>query len=522
MIQLGAKLLLFGTTASFAAGLLAAPQYVSSVIEPEEEIAGHSRGDLNGDGLGDLLLGAWTPGRGRELLIYLQQDDGRFPGKPSQRIDIKKDIIAYGLADIRPEAGEELIFLTRNGAYSYSSRKEGYAGNLEKLFNWELLATVPEKTVLPFLGRLEDYTGDGEVDLLLPGRERYGLFSGKDGGGFGEVALLPKPHWDAGQTSGNEVNFNISEENGLTFVVRRNTPFDGLFPEPPPPSPDQSGWDRFGLGDSILEVEQWLPAVRPARLNNDPLADFVFLDQSGASPGKTILRFNAIYQSADGVNSREPDWQGELGPSGEISLGDVNGDGLDDLFALESRGSDEYSLVFFLNRNGRFDFSEADQAMRFSGYEVEAALHDLNGDGRPELIVSYYSLAAVDALRDGSMLRTTLVYGGDDDGGIFTRRPTAKLEEKFSASSVRGLTERMHFSADLTGDARHEALGLDDQGALVARRIDDRLQIDSEVLWRFVPLHLIQAVVPETFNQDSSTDFILEHQNGVTVLVSRS
>lgn len=525
--------LAFCTAVCFSSAPTAAPRYVSSVIEPEADIYNFNRGDLNGDGLGDLLLATWSEQRGRELLVYLQEAGGQFPGKPSQRIDIKKDIIAYGLADLRQEAGEELLFFTRSGVYSYSSRKESYADNLRKLFDWELLVTVPQKKSLPFVGRLQDYNLDGHEDLLLPGQERYGLFYGGNKAGFRDPALFPEPHRDPRQNAGNNVGFNISQETGLTFTVDRASVFDGLFSEPSSDNPDQSGWDRFGLGGSILDVESWLASVHPARMNGDELADFVFLDHSEDNPGQEVLRFNVLYQTPQGVNSSEPDWRQQLGPSDYIAVNDVNGDGLDDVVAVESKGSDEYSLVFFLNRNGKFNFSKVDQAMRFSGYEVEAELHDLNGDNSPELIVSYYGLAAVDALRSGSMLRTTLIYSGmplndiagtesPGDALIFARRPSEKMEDKFSASSVKGLTERLHFSADLNGDGRKEVVGLDDKGALVARSISNDLQIDDEPLWRFVPLHLIQSVVPEILNGDGSTDFLIQHQNAVTLLVSRS
>lgn len=529
MKQSWTKVILCGTTTFFSASLLAAPQYLSSVIEPSEEIRDQRFVELNGDGLQDLLLSVWSEARGRELLLYLQTENGQFSGKPSQRIEIKKDIIGYGLADLREEPGEELIFVTRSAAYSYSTRKDGYTGNLSKLLDWDLLATVPERQSIAFIGRLEDYNNDGHADLLLPGRQAYGLFYGNENGGFRAVAPLPAPYSDPEQNGDNRAGFRISVETGLTFNVDTPSAFAGLFPERSELEDANSSTSRpFANRESILNVERWLASVQPVQVNGDDMLDFVYLDDLPGEHEGSKRRFNALFQNSDGAISEEADWQQTLDASGEILLADFNGDGLDDVLSLESKGSKQSNLSFFANQNGEYDFQSADQVLRFSGYEVEVQLIDLNDDKQAELIVSYYSLAAMDALRDGSMLRTTLIYAGnpaatEDDGEAlaFGRRPNSKMEDKFSADSVKGLTERPHFSADLTGDGRKEVIALDDSGAVVAKAISADLQISSDPIWRFVPLHLVESLIPEALNQDRSTDFLLIHQNALTVLVSR-
>lgn len=528
MTQGWAKILLYGTTTFFSTSLLAAPQYLSSIIEPAEEIRDQHFAELNGDGLRDLLLSVWSEARGRELLLYLQTENGQFSGKPSQRIEIKKDIIGYGLADLREEPGEELVFLTRSAAYDYSTRKDGYAGNLRKLLDWDLLATVPERQSIAFVGRLEDYNNDGHADLLLPGRQTYGLFYGDEDGGFRSVVPFPAPYSDPERNGDNSAGFRISVEAGLTFNVDSPSAFAGLFPERPELRDSETSTSRpFGNQDSILNVERWLASVQPAQVNGDDMLDFVYLDDLPGEHEGSKRRFNALFQNSEGAISDEADWQQTLDASGEILLADFNGDGLHDVLSLESKGSKQSNVSFFANRNGEYDFQSADQVLRFSGYEVEVQLIDLNDNKQPELIVSYYSLAAMDALRSGSMLRTTLIYAGnpasEDDGEAlaFARRPNSKMEDKFSADSVKGLTERPHFSADLTGDHRKEVIALDDSGAVVAKTIAADLQIASDPIWRFVPLHLVESLVPEALNQDQSMDFLLIHQNALTVLVSR-
>ncbi|MCW8195048.1 VCBS repeat-containing protein [Proteobacteria bacterium 005FR1] len=535
MSKLFKPALLFAAGAVFASASLAAPRYQASVIELEETITDQITADLDGDGRQDLLVAVWSDDRGRELLVFPQGANGHFSGKPAQRIEVKKDIVAFALADIREEAGEELILLTRSGAYSYSSRKEGYAGNLQKLFDFDFLATIPERKSFPFLGRAQDYNADGIADLLLPGRQQYSLFLGKGDGSFPSVVELPRPHRDPRRESDTDIRFDVSFAEGLSFSVNSPSPFAELLPKRSSNSPGDQGWDRFDENNSILEVEHWLAALNPVQLNRGPEFEFVYLDhpQGESDAGTDKLRFNALRLEN---GKAESEWQHELNATDEIVAADFNGDGLGDLLLLNSRGSDQTNVLFFANRAGKFNFAAPDQVMRFSGYQVQVSLRDLNRDQVPELIVSYYGLAAVEALRSGSMLRTTLIYAGnalsgngntgqaDGEGGKglpFSQRPTAKIEDKFSAENARGLVERLNFSADVDADGRNEMVGLDQAGALIARSIGPDLQPASEPVWRFVPLHLIQSVIPRNLNKDGASDFLLRHQNSVTVLVSQ-
>src|SRR5690606_30949487 len=138
------------------------------------------------------------------------------------------------------------------------------------------------------------------------------------------------------------------------------------------------------------------------------------------------------------------------------------------------QGSAASNVLIYLNRgkdNALFDFEKPDQVLRFSSYETRIDVRDLNGDGKPELLAAGYSLSAVDAIRDGNMLRTLLIYQGgkSNDGSPFDRRPSFKLEEKFSATNFKGLVERVQFDSDVDGDGRNDAVSLDHQGALTAK-----------------------------------------------------
>lgn len=511
----GVAALLLATASSVCSGQ-AAPSYVASVIEPREEIQSSLMADFNGDGKQDLLLSVWSEAGGRELLLYLQGDNGQFPGSPSQRVELKNDVIAFAVADLRDEPGAELVFLTRSAIYSYSTRKEGYAGNLQKLADWELLNTVPQIKSVASLGLLSDYNQDGFVDLLLPGQTSWGILYGS-AEGFAPAKILPAPHLDPLFMADQSSRLRLSLENGLQLVVDSPSPFAGVFPAQVEASAfERRSLGRFGSGSYIMDVERWLPVVQPAQISGSQTPDFVFLDHPEVTDGVTGQRLNLVRQQKVSATA----WQGQLPARGEVLLHDVDGDGLDDLLILEHQGSKDSRLLLFRNQGGSFDLSAADQVLRFSGYEVKVGLEDLNGDGRPELIVTYYGVATVDSLRSGSMQRTTLIYPPGDGELIFARRPASRQDERFSADGVKALAERPHFSADVSGNGRKDWVAVDEQGALIARAIDSNWQLSAAPFWRFVPVYTIHSIVPGSFSEGAGADFILLHQNAVTVLVS--
>lgn len=506
---------------------VAAVHYRASVIELEQEIQNQHFADVNGDQRKDLIVSVWSAERGRELLLFVQGGDGRFAGNPNQRIDIKKDIVAYSTADVRDEPGDELLFFTRNAVYSYSATKEGYGDNLARLLTWDFINTVPDKTATILVEPPQDLNGDGIVDLLLPGKQHFALFLGQTDAPFALTATFPKPYRNPEKQRG-DLQVNFSNEDGLTFVMNSPSAFDGLVAQPHKRRTETAARRRGGRhSQGILDIERWLTPVVPITLNRDELTDFIFiddvpnLDDGNADDKKDRHRLNIIYQQRQEPNTAKIDSQTELDIKSELRLADLNGDGLTDIYIINRRGTDDAALRFYIDRDGRFDFENSEQVMRFSGIDVDADVVDIDNDSKPELVVSYYTISTVDALRNGNMLRTTLLYdNGAEPGQLFSRRPQSKLEDKFSASAFRGLTQRINFNADIDGNAIKDAVAMDNDGALTASAVD-KLSINREPFWHFVPLHVIQQFELVDLNTDNLTDFLLTHQRALTVLVSQ-
>ena len=132
--------------------------------------------DLNGDRLKDLIYSHYSDAAGRELYIHYQQSDGTFQTTP-ERIEIKREIIGIGFAELRATPGMELVLYATTGVFGLSPSIEGYSDNLRPLVQWDLVANIPDKKTVEFLPPLNDIDGDNKIDMLIPGSEGYGLFS---------------------------------------------------------------------------------------------------------------------------------------------------------------------------------------------------------------------------------------------------------------------------------------------------------------------------------------------------------
>ncbi len=496
-----------------AGALVAQVSYVSSEIGSERPFGRLDSADLNGDGRLDLVDYRWRRGIGRELLIYYQSEDGRFPPNPAL-VEIKTEIVAVGFADLRPDPGKELVLFANNGLFSLSATIEGYAGNLAPLAQWKLVADVPEPDQVQFVRGITDITGDGLVDLLVPGQGSYGFFRATGPEQF-ELAtefstvnrdLDPglRPRGDAGLSA----SIDINSRDGIRLKVnaRPPTPFAGFIADRE---------QQSSTADYLLQAQNWMPPALLADFNGDGKKDIVFVNVGLDIRGQV----NLMYQHTNGSFPDTPDWQGPIDTRGDIRLVELNGDGLMDMARLTGEG-DEWDIHFFVNRGGEFDFEAPDQVMRFSGYDLELNAIDLDADGTPELTVSYYTIPVVEALRNTSIVRSQLIYGRGEDL-LFSRRPLFRFDQSFSASDVRGLAEQMSLEHDVDGDGRPDALYITNEGAVAARRINGDLSIDEEPFWEYVPARTVTGFDVVNLNQDSVPDLVLRHSSSYTILVAR-
>lgn len=492
----------------------ASVEFTSSEIDTGDNRQGYWAEDMNGDLLEDILIATWSESNGREFLIYTQEANGKFSNTPWRRIEVKKDIVAFALADLRPDPGSELLFFTASSCYSLSCAKEGYANNLKKLFEWELIKSVPDKKKIDFIGVLKDLNNDGLVDIILPGQDRYALFTGQSGEAFLKQSTFPKPDVIINKSSKDLRGFAISTR-GVSSVgpdiyesllVRRLEPeSDGEFFYTP-----------------ILDYDHWIPAISTGLFNSDELEDFVYLDDIEAGE-KNTKRLNLVFQSGTGELPKSPDFQANITINDDIEMLDVNGDHLADLVTTKMEGLDT-TLYFFLNKGGRFNFKTPDHVMKLTGIVSDFQAIDFNRDGFPELVINTYSASPVKTMTSGSIERKLLIFAGgkpDEGGAVLDRKPAYTYEEKITAGDYKSLTSERSFSGDIDGDGINDVISVDKNGALTVNRINQDLKLETEPFMRFTPMHFISDKKPVKLNQDDRTDIILEHRHGLSLIISK-
>lgn len=472
--------------------------------------------DMNGDGARDLIVSSYEAGIGRELHIYLQQPNGSFDGNPL-RVEIKSEIIAVGFADLRPDPGMELVLLANNGVFSLNAMQPGYAGNIRQLLSWDLAASMPNFERVQFFESIVDLDNDGLVDMILPGIDSYGIFYGRGDEQFELVTTLSTINAStaamARSNPGTDLDaqVGINPEDGIVLELnaRRRTPFTDFV------EPWQSGATQ---SEFLLQSENWMPSLLRGQLNDDGLLDLVYLNVGEDSLGQLNVH---LQQPAAGFQP-QPDWTGSVDTRGNWQLIDINHDSVQDL--LRTRGDgDEWTVQMFLNQGGQFNLQQPDQVMRFSGYDLRLNFLQLQDGGPSVLNVSYYTIPVVDAIRNASINRTQLLYGADTStsGQLFSRRPDSRLEETFSATNVRGLSEQMSLSYDVTGDGNKDALYITDNGTLAAKKIDASLQIAATPFWEYVSNRSVFQFEVLSLNADEIPDLLLRHGNSTTILVGR-
>lgn len=472
--------------------------------------------DMNGDGALDLVVSQYEEGIGRELHVYLQQNNGTFTPNPL-RVEIKTEIIAVGFADLRPEPGMELLLYANNGVFSLNALQPGYAGNIRQLVSWDLIASMPNLERVEFFESVTDINNDGLIDLVLPGIDRYGIFYGRGDEEFELVSVLSTLNESTeamerqNARSGFDARVGINAEDGIVLEVTANnrTPYTDLVEQ----------WHSEGAAaQNLLQSERWMPGLISTRIDADELVDLAYLNVGEDGLGQ----LNIHYQQPERGFDEAPDWFGTVDTRGTMRFVDINLDALPDLLRLRGEG-DEWVAQFFLNRAGKFDLQTPDQVMRFAGYDVRLNFLALEPAAPPVLNVSYYTIPVVDAIRNASINRIQLLYGSDQasEGQLFNRRPDARLEESFSAANVRGLSEQMSLRFDVDGDGRKDALYITENGTLAARQIDAGLQIADTPFWEYVSPRSVFEFEVLALNSDGIPDLILRHGTATTILVGR-
>ncbi len=161
-----------------------------------------------------------------------------------------------------------------------------------------------------------------------------------------------------------------------------------------------NGDGTFGPAIQYDPVGQPIYLMVAGDFNGDGLPDLVFTSEADTSPSQV----GVIFGAANGTFQSPASYAVGLTPGPPV-LADFNGDGVLDLVVAPSTGSSGNVSVLFGNGDGSF---QPAVSLPAAAGAQSVAVGDFNGDGKPDLIVSTFSLT--------TFLSNLLVFLGNGDG----------------------------------------------------------------------------------------------------------
>ncbi|MFG0258746.1 MAG: FG-GAP-like repeat-containing protein [Phycisphaerales bacterium JB041] len=332
--------------------------------------------DLNGDGLDDVVVsGRDLP----EFRVYLGREDNSFDEQPA--VPLLRGASSIEIADLDDDGDLDLVLPVRDMRRFQASLNDGLGA-----------FGTPSEVVAGDFGppvAVGDFTGDGVPDVLAGESDdkRWQLFRGDGAGGFVRIAQIEM---------GFETDWLVAAEIGggpetdlIVKVGAGGTPGIRFF--------EGDGSGGFVMREEILSVPD-LGVGMPAfgELTGDGEEDMLLPTTAGA----------AVFPGADG----RPRFAGSIEAATESASADFNDDGAADVAALA-----DGSMIFAMG-NGDGTFAEAQEvALPTPAYSMDVG--DVDGDGIDDVIAgSWFSglgevMPVISDGAGGFTLGTTLISG---------------------------------------------------------------------------------------------------------------
>lgn len=353
-------------------------ELVSLATEPNHSVAS-ALFDLDADGVLDLVTAGYNGVDHGEITVFGGNGDGTFTRIQTFRIE-NFEAQDMSLADLN---GDGIIDLVTAGDGS-AGEAIVFIGNQEGGFTKiQTLHAQPRSFALA----LGDLNGDGALDLITGGgRTVLGgeatVFLGQGDGTFIEITTFRTEGEDSLALTLGDIN-----SDGVLDLVT-------------------SGHDGSGNGEvtvfigsgsgTFTEVQSfntdgWLCAASLADLDADGALDLVTAGY-GLSGGEAVV----FMGNGNGTFSKTETFQTEQSRSMALSLGDLNGDGILDLVtAGYSNFMSGEASIFIGGGDGTFSKSQSLETQPLTSRDL--SLGDLNGDGVLDLLTAGYSIGSGEA-----------------------------------------------------------------------------------------------------------------------------
>lgn len=483
--------------------------------------------DVDGDGADELAVAVRTEAGSRELRLFRMTPRSVDP-VPYQTIEINEAVIAWTFADVRPDLdGRELVLLTRAGAYSFDPRLTHYRGNIEKLCDIELLYDIPSTRELPYwmyvLG-----TDAGE-QLILPDRQGFKVFGPNPDAGDGE------PPWHALRSyrrtegyappdPGDRTRRRREEERrGDRQEARLRVTVGAAAPRP---------FIEDAETASLLDDDYRIQAPALVDIDGDGRRDMILL------AGSQLQLYVATPEGLPAAPTRTEELPGYLEQDdrrASLRLVDIDGNGRLDVLGIWSEEVDglenaQWRVYSMISTPNRMLPEAPTQVLLFDAAELQVAVTDVDGDGRPDLAVRQFEVpSTLGAVTGVEFKYSHLLYLGQKRGAPFDRSPAMRKEQTYDEDSVSDVLRNREIKMDCSGDGIADLVEVDLNGRLGIRRLErtsgfftgTKWSIDDGYWKRYESRGSVASLHVLDLNGDGLGDIVSSADQSLAIYLSR-
>jgi hypothetical protein len=345
--------------------------------------------DIDGDGILDIVAPPMRMGQST-IHIFLGDGHGKFRAEPVSFVDAKgKPLsnlrIAYGgvaVADFDGDGRNDVALASHGDSIAVFLNRGGG--------KFEVVSGLPPSYSSQAIVAM-DVNGDGKIDIVA-GRDNISAeLRRKEGKDYHQVRVFVndghgKFKSDDDAIRGACFSFNLFPID-LTGAGRRDLLTGCRF---------LGGWGLTWKNDGkgkfenelfeIIEQAAYHFGVAPGTFGPEHRTAFADLYQK-QMPGMQAAGINAYYKDGSGWH-KVAVWRqkGYVGQLTAVAMGDLNGDGLDDI-VFPDRVAQKLR-IFFQTKDGKFEESPESAEPPLNSPADDIRLADLDGDGRLDIVLS--------------------------------------------------------------------------------------------------------------------------------------